>query len=127
MGGKWEGGRVILEIRGEGLAAEGFHRQAVVLALPEHHPLAGKAVVELSDLDRLPLVVLRGDLEPRFGEDLKRIFGVARVQARIFNEATTQAEALEFFAGEGVAAFAVPSPRYLTPTGLCFPPFSSSC
>ena len=89
MRGKLQAGLVILPIREEGLTSEGFHRQALVLALPEHHPLAGKAVVELSDLDRLPLVVLRGDLEPRFGEDLKRIFGVARVQPRIFSEATT--------------------------------------
>src|SRR5258708_20003403 len=124
MGGKWEGGRVILEIRGEGLAAEGFHRQAVVLALPERHALAGKAVVELSDLDRLPLVVLRGDLEPRFGEDLKRIFGVARVQPRIFSEATTQAEALGFVADEGVAALTMPSAEYLRPEGLVFRTFA---
>src|SRR5258708_12923164 len=125
MGGKWEGGRVILEIRGEGLAAEGFHRQAVVLALPEHHPLAGKAVVELSDLDRLPLVVLRGDLEPRFGEDLKRIFGVAPVQARIFSEATTQAEAPAFGADEGETAFARASAGYLPPAGPVLASFSA--
>src|SRR5258708_4974711 len=127
MRGKLQAGLVILPIREEGLTSEGFHRQALVLALPEHHSLAGKAVVELSDLDRLPLVVLRGDLEPRFGQDLKRIFGVARVQPRLFFEATTQREALGVCCGGGVAAFAVPSPRYLTPTGLCFPPFSSSC
>ena len=124
MRGKLQAGLVILPIREEGLTSEGFHRQALVLALPEHHPLAGKAVVELSDLDRLPLVVLRGDLEPRFGEDLKRIFGVARVQPRIFSEATTQAEALEFVADEGVAALTMPSAEYLRPEGIVFRSFA---
>src|SRR5260370_38067055 len=122
--GKLQAGLVILPIREEGLTLDGFTRQAVGLALPEPHPLAGKAVVELSDLDRLPLVVLRGDLEPRFGEDLKRIFGVARVQPRIFSEATTQAEALEFVADEGVAALTMPSAEYLRPEGIVFRSFA---
>src|SRR3984957_12327349 len=118
--GKLQAGLVILPVREEGLTSEGFHRQALVLALPEHHPLAGKAVVELSDLDRLPLAILRGDLEPRFGEDLKRIFAGARVQPRIVSEATTQAEVLEFVVDEGVSALTMPSAENLRQEGIVF-------
>ena len=124
MRGKLQAGLVILPIREEGLTSEGFHRQALVLALPEHHPLADRVLVELSDLDKLPLVVLRGDLEPRFGEDLKRIFAAARVQPRILNEATTQAEALEFVVDEGVAALTMPSAENLRPEGVVFRNFA---
>lgn len=124
MRGRLQAGLVILPVREEGLTSEGFHRQALVLALPEHHVLAGKPVVELNDLDRLPLVVLRGDLEPRFGEDLKRIFAVARIQPRILNVATTQAEALEFVVDEGIAALTMPSAEYLRPEGIVFRNFT---
>lgn len=123
MRGKLQAGLVILPVREEGLTSEGFYRQALVLALPEHHALASRPVVELSDLDRLPLVVLRGDLEPRFGEDLKRFFAVARVQPRILSEATTQAEALEFVADDGIAALTMPSAKYPPHGGVVFREF----
>jgi hypothetical protein len=68
----------------------------------------------------LPLVTPRGDIEPRFGEDLKRIFGVARVQPRILNETTTQAEALELVANDGIAALTMPSAKYPSHDGIVF-------
>jgi hypothetical protein len=63
-------------------------------------------------------------LEPRFGEDLKRVFAVARVQPRILNEATTQAEALEFVADEGIAALTMPSAENLRPESVVFRNFA---
>jgi len=124
MRGKLQAGLVILPIREEGLAWEGLYRETLVLALPEQHMLASKSMVEIFDLDRLPLVILRGDIEPRFGEDLKRIFAVARVQPRILNEATTQAEALELVAGEGIAALTMPSAKYPPHDGIVFREFA---
>src|SRR5712671_824767 len=94
MRGRLQAGLVILPIREEGLASEGLYKEALVLALPERHPLSAKAAIEITDLHELPLVIMRGDIEPRFGEDLSRIFAVARVRPRISHEATTQAEAL---------------------------------
>jgi DNA-binding transcriptional LysR family regulator len=112
MRGTLQAGLVVLPIREEGLASEGLYRQGLILALPERHPLVEKPAVEITDLDNLPLVVLRGDLEPRFGDDLKRIFGVARVRPRIFHEATTQAEALELVSEGSVAALTMPTAQY---------------
>ena len=121
--GKLQAGLVILPLREEGLALERLYREPLVLALPEHHALAGKSTVDISDLDRLPLVILRGDIEPRFGEDLRRIFALARVQPRIVGQATTQAEALELVAGEGIAALTMPSTENLRPEGVVFRDF----
>jgi LysR family hca operon transcriptional activator len=112
MRGKLQAGLVILPIREEGLTCEGLYREPLVLALPERHPLAAKAAIEITDLHELPLVIMRGDIEPRFGEDLNRIFGVARIRPRIFHEATTQAEALELVAEGSVAALTMPSAQY---------------
>ena len=112
MRGKLQAGLVILPIREEGLTCVGLYREALVLALPEGHPLAAKAEIEITDLHELPLVIIRGDIEPRFGEDLNRIFAVARVRPRIFHEATTQAEALELVSEGSVAALTMPSAQY---------------
>lgn len=68
MRGKLQAGLVILPIREEGLTCQGLYRQSLVLALPEYHPLAGKTGIEITDLDNLPLVTMRGDIEPRFGK-----------------------------------------------------------
>jgi DNA-binding transcriptional LysR family regulator len=112
MRGKLQAGLVILPIREEGLTCEGLYREALVLALPEHHPLAEKGEIEITDLHELPLVIIRGDIEPRFGEDLNRIFAVARIRPRIFHESTTQAESLELVSEGSVAALTMPSAQY---------------
>jgi DNA-binding transcriptional LysR family regulator len=112
MRGKLQAGLVILPIREEGLTCQGLYRQPLVLALPEYHPLAGKAAIEITDLDNLALVIMRGDIEPRFGDSLKRIFDVARVRPRVFHEATTQTEALEIVSEGTVAALTMPSAQY---------------
>lgn len=102
--GTLHAGLVILPIREQALTSEGLYREPLVLALPQGHPLAAKETVQITDLDEVPLVTIRGDIEPRFGEDLQRIFGVARVRARIAQQATTQAEALELVAESGFLA-----------------------
>src|SRR5260370_1284540 len=51
-------------------------------------------------------------IEPRFGEDLNRIFGVARIRPRVFHEATTQAEALELVSEGATAALIMPAAQY---------------
>jgi DNA-binding transcriptional LysR family regulator len=123
MGGKLQAGLVILPIREEGLTCQGLYRQPLVLALPEYHTLTGKAAIEITDLDHLSLVTIRGDLEPRFGDSLKRIFEVARVQPRVLHEATTQAEALEIVSEGAVAALTMPSAQFATRERVVFRQF----
>lgn len=112
MRGKLQAGLVILPIREERLTCEGLYRETLILGLPERHPLAAKAAIEITDLHELPIVIIRGDIEPRFGEDLNRVFAVARIRPRIFHEATTQAEALELVSEGSVAALTMPSAQY---------------
>jgi DNA-binding transcriptional LysR family regulator len=111
MRGKLQAGLVVLPVR-DGLASEGLYKEALVLALPERHPLTAKAAIEVADLHELPLVVMRGDIEPRFGEDLNRILSVARVRPRVSHEATTQAEALELVSEGSLGALTMPSAQY---------------
>src|SRR5216683_1379249 len=56
MRGKLQAGLVILPLREEGLASEVLYQDALVLALPELHPLAAKTDIEITDLHELPLV-----------------------------------------------------------------------
>jgi len=107
--GDLQAGLVILPLNEEGLTCECLHRETLVLALPKYHLLTHKAHIEITDLHELPLVTIRGDIEPRFGEDLRRIFGVTRIRPRIFHRATTQPEALEIVS-EGSAAALILSP-----------------
>jgi DNA-binding transcriptional LysR family regulator len=110
-------------MRGNGLTSEGLYREALVLALPERHPLTGKAEIEITDLHELPLVMIRSDIEPRFGDDLARVFRMARIRPRILHETTTQAEALEFAAEVGAAVLTIPSARYPGHTKIVFRSF----
>src|SRR5215469_15038561 len=48
--GKLQAGLVIFPVQEEGLTCEGLYRQPLVLALPEHHVLAKKATIEITDL-----------------------------------------------------------------------------
>src|SRR5882762_9657503 len=66
MRGTLQAGLVILPGREQGWICEGLYREALVLALPERHPLVAKTDIEVSDLHELPLVLIRGDIEPRF-------------------------------------------------------------
>ena len=50
MRGKLQAGLLILPIRDEGLTCEGLYREALLLALPERHPLAAKDAIEITDL-----------------------------------------------------------------------------
>jgi len=122
--GKLQAGLVIPPIREQGLGFERLYKQGLVLALPEHHPLVAKMAVEITDLEGLSLVLIRGDIEPRFGEYLKRIFEVARVRPRVFHEATTQAEALEIVSEGTAAALTLQSAQYPVRERVTFREFS---
>jgi DNA-binding transcriptional LysR family regulator len=110
--GQLQAGIVILPIRDQGLTCEPLFKQALVLALPERHRLAQKTAIEISDLHELPLVTIRGDIEPRFGPDLHRIFGLARIKPHVFQQATTQAEAVELVSEGQLSALTLPSAQY---------------
>jgi hypothetical protein len=69
-------------------------------------------------------VILRRDIEPRFGDDLNRTFSVARVRPRILHEATTQAEALELVSEGTVAALTMPSAQYPARERIAFRNFA---
>jgi DNA-binding transcriptional LysR family regulator len=106
--GRLQAGLVMLPATEDRVKFEGLHRELMVLALPKQHPLTTKKHIEITDLHELPLVKIRGDIEPRFGDCLKRLFTVIRVRPRIFHETTTQAEALDVVTQDGVAALTTP-------------------
>jgi DNA-binding transcriptional LysR family regulator len=119
--GTLQAGLVILPIREQAVSCEGLYREALVLALPVGHPLATKDTVQITDLDDIPLATIRGDIEPRFGEDLNRIFGVARVRPRIAQQATTQAEVLELILESGfLAGLIMPWAQHPAREGIIF-------
>ena len=109
MRGRLQAGLVILPPSENRVTFEGLHRERLILALPEQHSLTAKNHIDITDLHELPLVKIRGDIEPRFGESLARLFGVIRVRPRLVHEATTQSEALEVVSQEGVAALITPA------------------
>ena len=86
-----------------------LHRGRLILALPNQHVLAKKKHIEVTDLHQLPLVKIRGDIEPRFGNSLKRLFFLIRVTPQILHEVMTQSEALEIVSQEGIAAITTPA------------------
>jgi DNA-binding transcriptional LysR family regulator len=119
--GTLQAGLVILPLREEALTSEGLYREPLVLALPRGHPLVTKETVQITDLDEIPLATIRGDIEPRFGEDLHRIFSVARVRPRIAQHATTQTELLELVVESGfLAGLTMLSAQYPGRDGIVF-------
>lgn len=121
--GSLQAGLVVLPVREAGLEWQGFHQQELVLALAQGHRLADKGELEITDLDETPLVTLRDDLEPGLGEGLNRTFRIARIRPCIFHEATTQAEALEVAAENGLAALLMPSVQHSSRQGIIFRSF----
>jgi DNA-binding transcriptional LysR family regulator len=121
--GKLQAGMVLLPVREPRLTTLAFFRQPMVLALAEKDRLAPKAVIGVADLHDLPLATIRSEIEPRFGEDLERLVGTARVRPRILHEATTQAELLDLVANEGVAALVMPAARESARAGIVFREF----
>ena len=114
---------VILPAGENRVTFERLHREHLILALPEQHPLTKKKHIEITDLHELPLVTLRGDIEPRFGESLARLFALIRVEPRIIYEATNQAEALEVVSQDGVAALTMPAAQHLAADRIVFRKF----
>ncbi len=107
--GRLDAGLVMLPAIENRLTFNVLHRERLILALPNQHPLTRKKHIEVSDLHQLPLVKIRGDIEPRFGKSLKRLFSIIRVRPQIFHEVTTQSEALEIVSHDGVAAITTPA------------------
>jgi len=123
MRGRLQAGLVILPAIENRVTFEGLHRELLILALPKQHPLTTKKHIEITDLHELSLVKIRGDIEPRFGTSLKRLFAVIRVRPRIFHETTTQAEALDVVAHDGVAALTTPAAQYAANDRIVFRKF----
>lgn len=121
--GRIHAGLVILPAIEDRVEFRGFQRERLILAVPQGHPLAKKKQVEVTDLDSLPLVKMRGDIEPRFGSSLRRLFALIRIQPRIFYEATTQTEALEVVAQDGVAALTTPAAVHMANDRILFRKF----
>jgi DNA-binding transcriptional LysR family regulator len=124
MRGKLQAGLVILPPLESRVTFEALHRERMILALPKHHQLSTKKQVEITDLHDLPLVKMRGDIEPRFGDSLKRLFAIIRVRPRIFHEATNQAEALELVAHDGLAALTTPAAQHPAADQVVFRKFA---
>ncbi len=122
--GRIHAGLVILPAIEDRVAFRGFQRERLILAVSQGHPLAGKKHLGVTDLDGLPLVKMRGDIEPRFGSSLSRLFALIRIRPRIFHEATTQTEALEVVAQDGVAALTTPAAVDMANDRILFRKFS---
>jgi len=122
--GRLQAGLVILPPSEDRVTCEGLHRERLILALPRQHALTTKKHIEITDLHELPLVKIRGDIEPRFGQSLQRLFAVIRVRPRIFQEATNQAEALEVVSNDGVAALTTPAAQHPASDRVVFRKFS---
>jgi DNA-binding transcriptional LysR family regulator len=112
MRGRLQAGLVILPAIEDRVTFEPLHRERLILALPKQHLLTAKKHIDVTDLNELPLVKIRGDIEPRFGRSLKRLFDVIRVRPRIVHEATNQAEALEVVSQDNVAAITTPAAQH---------------
>jgi|HubBroStandDraft_6_1064221.scaffolds.fasta_scaffold54083_4 DNA-binding transcriptional LysR family regulator len=110
--GKLLAGLVILPPSEKRVEFEAMYRERLILALPKMHPLTTKKHIEITDLHDLPLAKLRGDIEPRFGESWKRLFGVIRVRPRIMHETTNQSEALDLVSHDGIAAITTPAAQH---------------
>jgi len=122
--GNLKAGLVILPVRDPRISCEAVHREPLVLALPERHALVAKPEIEITDLDSMPLVTMRADFEPRFGEDLLRIGTMLRIRLRVFHRATTCDEVLEVATENGLAALTILSAHHPVPDGLVFRRFA---
>ncbi|MGB2667417.1 MAG: LysR substrate-binding domain-containing protein [Candidatus Acidiferrum sp.] len=124
MRGRLHAGLVILPPSEERVSFEGLHRDRLILALPKQHALVTKKHIEITDLHELPLIQPRGDIEPRFGQSMKKLFTLIRVRPRILHEATTQAEALELVSQDGIAALTTPAAENSMSDNVVFRRFS---
>jgi hypothetical protein len=118
--GELHAGLIISTIREQRLAYDFIHREGLLLALPRQHPLARRKHIEVTDLNGLPLVKMRGDIEPRFGESLRSFLAIFRIRPRIYHEATTQGEALELVVQDGVAALTTQAAQRLATDRILF-------
>lgn len=123
MRGRLQAGLVILPPSEKRVEFDGLHRERLILALPKEHPLTTKRHIDITDLHELPLVKIRGDIEPRFGESWKRLFAVIRVRPRIFHEVTNQGEALELVSQDSVAAITTPAAQHQANDRIVFRKF----
>lgn len=121
--GQLDASLVIRPPREKRLTFEGLHRERLILALPQQHPLLGKKHLEITDLHNLPLVKMRGDIEPRFGDSLRLLFSLIRVHPRIVHEATNQSEALEVVSHDRVAALTTQAAQHLASDQITFRAF----
>lgn len=118
--GTLEAGLLILPIDESRLTCHSLHREPLILAVPSDHPLATKPQIETADLHDVPLVTMRGDCEPRFGQHLERVFSAARIRRRVSLQVTTQSEAIELASHTGVPALVMPSAQRSAEHGIVF-------
>ena len=86
------------------LAHRILDEQAFVLALPEDHPLARQPFVHLRDLDQVPMVRLRRDVNAETHDGIADAFEAAHIRPRIVVEASSDAAMLSLAAaGIGLA------------------------
>jgi len=124
LSGSLQAGLVILPVQEAGLNCHPLHRETLVLGLPTHHPLAVKPQIDTADLHEVPLVMIRSDFEPRFGEHVSRVFRAARIRGRVVHQATTQSEALQFASHNGMAALLMASAQHFVHEGIVFRRFA---
>jgi DNA-binding transcriptional LysR family regulator len=123
--GRLQASLVILPPSEKRVSFESFHEENLILALPKQHVLTTKKRIEITDLHQLPLIKIRGDIEPRFGKSLQVLFDLIRVRPQFFHEVTTQGEALEVVSQEGVAALTTPAAQHPVNERIAFRKFNN--
>jgi len=121
--GHLHAGLAIVSPREKRVQHESVHEDRLLLALPNQHPLALKKEVGVRDLHELPLVKLRGDIEPTFGDWFKLLFDLIRIRPRVLYETTNQVEALELTVQNDLAAITTPSAQRAAMDGIVFRKF----
>lgn len=96
-------------IRSYGHNLTGFHQQtylkeSYVLALPDHHPLAGNFEIRLSDLTNEPLVMFKREYQPELYDSIIKKFSDAGVKPSMIQETNRRLTAIALVAaGMGVS------------------------
>jgi DNA-binding transcriptional LysR family regulator len=85
-----------------------LRREPSVLAVAADHPLAAAGTVALTDLDRLPMVVLQRDIAPRAYDAVTAAAAERGIELRIVKETRSPSEALALVSA-GIGVYRLPS------------------
>jgi len=123
--GRFDVGFLRLAPHARGIEQEVILREALVAALPEQHPLAGSATVDLRKLASEPFLLVRHDAAPGFCDLVTRACAEAGFSPVATQEAS-QMQTIVGLVGAGLGVSLVPeSVQELHGTGVVFRPLQA--